>query len=110
VATGFGYAAERRAHQAKVLTGVLPNIRDLRRGGSSCVDMCSLAAGRHDAYYERGTQAWDIAASALIVREAGGRVGGLNGTPESPELVIAAAPDLFEALHDLLAPLDPARD
>jgi myo-inositol-1(or 4)-monophosphatase len=110
VATGFGYAAQRRAHQAQVLTGVLPRVRDIRRGGSCSVDLCSLAAGRVDAYYERGVQAWDIAAGALIVSEAGGRVAGLDGAPASSELTIAAAPELFAALHDLLAPLAPARD
>jgi myo-inositol-1(or 4)-monophosphatase len=110
VATGFGYSSERRARQAQVLTHVLPTVRDIRRGGSCCVDMCSLAAGRVDAYYERGVQAWDIAAGSLIVEEAGGQVGGLNGAPAGPEFTIAAAPALFEALHDLLAPLDPARD
>ncbi|WP_018656818.1 inositol monophosphatase family protein [Actinomadura flavalba] len=110
VATGFGYGADRRAHQAAVLTGVLPNIRDIRRGGSACVDLCALAAGRVDAYFERGVQAWDVAAGALIVAEAGGRTGGLHGAPVSPEFAIAAAPDLFGALHDLLAPLDPAHD
>jgi myo-inositol-1(or 4)-monophosphatase len=110
VATGFGYASQRRAHQAEVLTGVLPNVRDIRRGGSCCVDLCSLAAGRVDAYYERGVQAWDIAAGALIVQEAGGLVGGLRGADPGPELVIAGGPGTFEALHDLLVPLDPARD
>ncbi|MCP2335812.1 inositol monophosphatase family protein [Actinomadura rupiterrae] len=110
VATGFGYFAERRVHQADVLTGVLPRVRDIRRGGSCCVDLCSLAAGRVDAYYERGVQAWDIAAGALIVREAGGRVQGLAGAPAGPDLCIAAAPALFDALHAVLEPLDPARD
>ncbi|WP_433335993.1 inositol monophosphatase family protein [Spirillospora sp. CA-294931] len=110
VATGFGYSADRRAHQARVLTGVLPAVRDIRRGGSCCVDLCSLAAGRVDAYFERGVQAWDIAAGALIVHEAGGRVEGLNGAPASPELAMAAGPGTFEAVHALLAPLDPARD
>jgi myo-inositol-1(or 4)-monophosphatase len=110
VATGFGYAAERRAHQATVLTEVLPRIRDIRRGGSCCVDLCALAAGRVDAYYERGVQAWDIAAGALIVEEAGGRVGGLNGAAAGPELAVAGGPGVFEALHDLLVPLDPAHD
>lgn len=110
VATGFGYAPERRARQAEVLTVLLPRVRDIRRGGSCCVDLCSLAAGRIDAYYERGVQAWDVAAGALIVEEAGGRVGGLNGEPAGPELTVAAGPGTFEALHDLLVPLDPARD
>ena len=110
VATGFGYFAERRAHQAEVLRGVLPRVRDIRRGGSCCVDLCSLAAGRVDAFYERGNQEWDIAAGGLIVREAGGRVEGIAGAPPGPELTIAAAPDLFQPLHDLLAGLDPTHD
>ncbi|TDD70856.1 inositol monophosphatase family protein [Actinomadura rubrisoli] len=110
VATGFGYAAGRRARQAQVLTGVLPGVRDIRRGGSCCVDLCSLAAGRLDAYFERGVQAWDTAAGALIVQEAGGRVEGLLGAPAGPDLTIAAGPGTFEALHDLLAQLDPLRD
>ncbi len=71
---------------------------------------CAPSAGRVDAYYERGVQAWDIAACALIVQEAGGRVEGLDGAPASPELTVAAGPGTFEALHALLAPLDPTRD
>jgi myo-inositol-1(or 4)-monophosphatase len=110
VATGFGYFAARRAHQAEVLRAVLPRVRDIRRGGSCCADLCSLAAGRVDAFYERGNQEWDIAAGGLIVREAGGRVEGLAGAPAGPELTIAAAPDLFPALHDLLAAHDPTHD
>ncbi|WP_344900663.1 inositol monophosphatase family protein [Actinomadura meridiana] len=110
VATGFGYAAKRRAWQAQVLTGVLPRVRDIRRGGSCCVDLCSLAAGRLDAYYERGVQAWDIAAGGLIVREAGGRIEGLHGAPPGPELAVAGGPGTFEALHDVLAPLNPLTD
>ncbi|ACY97267.1 MULTISPECIES: inositol monophosphatase family protein [Thermomonospora] len=110
VATGFGYESRRRAHQARVLTGVLPHVRDIRRGGACSVDLCTLAAGRVDGYYERGVQLWDIAAGTLIVEEAGGRVGGLHGAAPGPEFVLAAGPGTFEALHDLLAPLDPARD
>jgi myo-inositol-1(or 4)-monophosphatase len=110
VATGFGYFSERRAHQAEVLRSVLPRVRDIRRGGSACVDLCSLAAGRVDAFYERGLQEWDIAAGGLVALEAGARVEGLNGAAPGPELTIVAGPGLFEDLHDLLAPLDPARD
>ncbi|HEX6467458.1 MAG TPA: inositol monophosphatase family protein [Streptosporangiaceae bacterium] len=110
VATGFGYFAARRAHQAEVLVGVLPRVRDIRRGGSCCVDLCSVAAGRVDGFYERGNQEWDIAAGSLIVREAGGRVEGLAGAQPGPELTIAAGPDLFQPLHDLLAALDPLHD
>lgn len=110
VATGFGYETGRRVHQAEVLLGVLPNVRDIRRGGSAAVDLCSLACGRVDAYYERGVNAWDIGAAGLIAAEAGARVGGLDGKAASPEMTIAAAEPLFTALHELLVPLEPDRD
>ncbi|MEV5748734.1 inositol monophosphatase family protein [Actinoallomurus sp. NPDC052308] len=102
VATGFGYAAELRARQAEALLRVLPRVRDIRRGGSAAADLCSVAAGRVDAYYESGPKIWDFAAGALIVQEAGGSVGGLHGAPPSAGLTMAAAPDLFAPLHDLL--------
>lgn len=110
IATGFAYSARLRARQAEVLLGVLPRVRDIRRAGSAAVDLCSVASGRVDGYFERGPQAWDIAAGGLIVQEAGGTVGGLNGEPASPEMTIAAAPDLYGPLHDLLIPLAPGRD
>jgi myo-inositol-1(or 4)-monophosphatase len=110
IATGFGYFAQRRARQAEVLLGVLPRVRDIRRGGSAAVDLCSVASGRVDGYFERGPQEWDIAAGGLIVREAGGTIGGLNGRPASAELTISAGPGLYGPLHDLLVPLAPERD
>ncbi|NUW30878.1 inositol monophosphatase [Nonomuraea sp. SMC257] len=110
VSTGFGYDARRRAVQGQVLAEVLPRVRDVRRGGSCAVDLCSVAAGRVDGYYERGVNRWDYAAAGLIAAEAGARVAGLNGRPASPELLLCAAPGLFEELHDVLAPLDPERD
>ncbi|GAB1821854.1 inositol monophosphatase family protein [Herbidospora sp. RD11066] len=110
VATGFGYAAGRRAVQARVLAEVLPRVRDIRRGGSCAVDLCSVAAGRVDAYYERGTNYWDHAAGGLIAEEAGAKVGGLRGASYNIEMGLAAAPELFEQLHDLLLAQDPERD
>jgi len=110
IATGFGYQPGRRAVQAQVLAHVLPRVRDIRRAGSAASDLCSVAAGRVDGYYERGPQYWDYAAGGLIAVEAGARIGGLHGRPYSPEMTICAAPDLFQELHDLLAPLDPERD
>ena len=109
VATGFGYEAGRRAEQAAVLARLLPRIRDVRRAGAAAVDLCSVACGRVDAYYERGTQRWDIAAGALVAAEAGAVVRGLHGAPPSPELVLAASPGLFAELHEVLAPLEAAR-
>jgi myo-inositol-1(or 4)-monophosphatase len=110
VATGFGYAAGRRLVQAEVLRTVLPRVRDIRRSGSCAVDLCSVAAGTADAYYERGVNLWDIAAGALIATEAGAVVTGLHGRPPGPSLTIAAAPGLLRDLHDLLAAADAERD
>ena len=110
VATGFGYEAARRAVQGEVVAAVLPRVRDIRRGGSCAVDLCSLAAGRVDAYYERGINYWDRAAGGLIAAEAGARVAGLRGKPAGPDLTMAAGPGLFAELHDLLVTLDPERD
>jgi myo-inositol-1(or 4)-monophosphatase len=103
VATGFGYTVERRTGQARVVEQVLPRVRDIRRGGACSVDLCSLAAGRVDAYYERGPHAWDLAAGGLVAREAGARIEGLHGVPAGDELIIAAGQHLFGPLHDLLA-------
>jgi myo-inositol-1(or 4)-monophosphatase len=102
IATGFGYSARRRAAQADTLRRVIVEVRDIRRGGSASLDLCSVATGRCDGYYERGLNPWDRAAGALIAREAGARVGGPHGAPESEALTIAAGPALFDALHDLL--------
>jgi myo-inositol-1(or 4)-monophosphatase len=103
VATGFGYAADKRASQGRLAAAVLPRVRDIRRSGSAATDLCSVAAGQVDAYYEQGVQYWDIAAGGLIAREAGARTGGLRGQAAGPDMTIAAAPGLFEGLHDLLA-------
>ena len=82
VATGFSYEPERRALQADELLGVLPRVRDIRRAGAAALDLCYLAAGRVDAYYERGLNAWDWAAGRLIAEEAGGQVADLEGEPQ----------------------------
>ncbi|MEV4427752.1 inositol monophosphatase family protein [Streptomyces sp. NPDC049602] len=103
--TGFGYIQARRAHQADVAQRVIPLVRDIRRGGSAAIDLCDVAAGRLDAYYERGLNLWDLAAGALIAREAGGLTGGRPGEPESGELTLAASPGLFGPLQELLEEL-----
>jgi myo-inositol-1(or 4)-monophosphatase len=102
VGTGFSYAAGRRREQADVLLELLPKVRDIRRIGSAALDLCALAAGRLDAFYERGLNAWDHAAGALIAREAGALVGGPGGGPENGELLVAAAPGLYEELRAAL--------
>jgi myo-inositol-1(or 4)-monophosphatase len=110
IATGFGYDARRRARQADVLRHVLPKVRDIRRAGAASLDLCAVASGLVDGYYERGLAAWDLAAGCLIAEEAGAVVAGISGRAAGPDLVIAAGPALFPALHDLLQPLEPDRD
>jgi myo-inositol-1(or 4)-monophosphatase len=102
VATGFSYEPQRRELQAAVLTRILPRLRDIRRMGAASVDLCSVAYGRADAYYERGLQPWDHVAGALIAREAGALVGHLNGGPEDEDFILAAPPALYEPLRALL--------
>jgi myo-inositol-1(or 4)-monophosphatase len=102
VATGFSYVSARRARQAKALQAILPAVRDIRRAGCAALDLCSVAAGRLDGYYEQELKPWDLAAGSLIAGEAGARVEGPNGRPPGAGLVIAAGPAIFPALHDLV--------
>ena len=103
VATGFAYDPPTRRLQAEALTSVLPEIRDIRRMGGAAVDLCSVACGRVDAFFERGLQPWDYAAGSVIASEAGARVGDLDGGPPSAGCCLAAPPSLFESLATLLA-------
>ena len=109
VGTGFGYDPWRRQVQGEVVAALLPHVRDIRRGGSAAVDLCSVAAGRLDAFFERGLNYWDYAAGGLIAREAGAVVGGLSGRAESTSMAVAAGPDLYRQLDAFLTNLDPER-
>jgi myo-inositol-1(or 4)-monophosphatase len=103
VATGFGYRAEERVAQGRVAAYVLPRVRDIRRAGSAALDLCWLADGRVDAYFEQGTNVWDWAAGALIASEAGAWVGGFDGGPPSSEGIVAARPALAAELRAVLS-------
>lgn len=103
LATGFSYEAARRRRQAAVVADLLPRVRDIRRLGSAALDLCSVAAGHVDAYFEQGLHAWDLAAGGLVACEAGCRVEGLYGAAAGRPLVIAAPPGLFDLLHAQLA-------
>jgi myo-inositol-1(or 4)-monophosphatase len=102
VGTGFAYDAQLRVKQGRFITGLVERVRDIRRAGSAALDLCSVAAGRMDAYVERGLNPWDYAAGSLIVREAGGRVSGFGGAAESSVMILAADPALAEELEPLL--------
>ena len=110
VGTGFGYDARRRAAQARVLLDVLPVVRDIRRLGAASLDLCALACGRLDGYYERGLNLWDYAAAGLVASQAGARVGGLAGTAASGEILVAAVPAIFTQLAGLLEKFGADRD
>jgi myo-inositol-1(or 4)-monophosphatase len=99
VATGFGYDPGRRGRQAEVLRHVLPRVRDVRRGGAAALDLAWLAAGRVDAYYERGLKPWDWAAGRLLVEAAGGAIADLPGDPPG---MAASSPALLSPLVALL--------
>jgi myo-inositol-1(or 4)-monophosphatase len=105
VGTGFGYRAERRRVQARLAAELLPVVRDIRRMGAASLDLCAVATGRLDAYYEQGLAPWDLAAGGLVATEAGAVVAGANGAAAGPDLVIAAPPALFDALHAQVARL-----
>ena len=103
VGTGFGYDAVRRAAQSLVLEAVLPNVRDIRRAGAAALDVCWVAAGRLDAFYELGLAPWDWAASSLVAAEAGARVERFDDG-----LHVAAPPHLFDELVELVRSRGPA--
>jgi myo-inositol-1(or 4)-monophosphatase len=108
VGTGFAYSTRRRTVQAELVSKILPVVRDVRRIGSAALDLCMVAAGRLDAYYEHGLHVWDSAAGALIAAEAGARV--VLPDPGDPErnaaLVVAAAPGIADQLLAALAQFD----
>jgi myo-inositol-1(or 4)-monophosphatase len=97
VSTGFSYEPARRAVQADVVRALLPRARDIRRAGAAALDLAWLAAGRVDAFFERGLQHWDWAAGRLLVQEAGGRVSWLDG--DWPGLIAASDGELLAELR-----------
>ena len=107
--TGFGYSTRRRTTQAALLAQMLPVVRDVRRIGSAALDLCMVAAGRLDAYYEHGLQVWDCAAGAVIAAEAGARVvlppqnAPVGSAGSGAGLVMAAAPGIADELLAALA-------
>ena len=109
VGTGFGYDPARRRRQAEVLTEVIGSIADIRRVGAAALDLCWVACGRLDAYWEVGLNPWDHAAGALVASEAGVRCAGLSGQPPSSDFVLAAPEPLWSELRDLLVEVDAER-
>ena len=104
VATGFSYVAEDRRRQAERLTRLLPQVRDIRRIGSAALDLCRVASGEVDAYFEHGLGPWDHAAGCLIAARAGAIsvAPDYDVTKEAKALVLAVKPGVAAELAELL--------
>lgn len=117
VGTGFPYDRQERAYEYAALVGaVLAECQGIRRRGSAALDLCYVADGRFDAFWEQGLAVWDLAAGILIVEEAGGTVTGLHGgqAPLDGSLVLATNGAVHQDFGRLLAQAvgskDPWRD
>jgi myo-inositol-1(or 4)-monophosphatase len=97
ISTGFGYQQHRRVWQAEVVSHIIPAVRDLRRFGSAALDLCWVAGGRVDGYYEWGLNPWDLSAGRVICTEAGGYVEILDG-----HTIVATTPELAKDFVELL--------
>lgn len=102
VATGFSYTPAHRTVQSLRVTEFIHRIRDVRRMGAAAVDICFVACGRLDAYFEENLHSWDVLAAELIAREAGARCGDFSGGPLRPAEVLVSAPGVFDGLSALL--------
>jgi len=103
VATGFGYDAEVRRLQAATVAALLPEVRDVRRFGAAALDLAWCAAGRFDAFYERGVKRWDVAAGSLLCERAGLVVEPLAEAPPQGDGILVATPGLADALRSRVA-------
>lgn len=102
IATGFNYDAAVRERQAHSMASIVPAVRDIRRLGAGAVDLCLVADGTVDGYFEYGLHPWDLCAGQVIAREAGAVVCGLGGNPASSQMVVAAGPAIIEDLVALI--------
>ena len=103
VGTGFAYDPTVRVRQAEAVARVIPLVRDIRRHGAASLDLCAVASGRLDAYYEANLNAWDLAAAWVIVDEAGLVVRGPRGGRPIRELTMAGRPDILDALEAIIS-------
>jgi myo-inositol-1(or 4)-monophosphatase len=103
IATGFGYDAEIQRYQAEVVARLLPSVRDIRRLGSAALDLAWTAAGRYDAYFERGLNHWDLAAGELLCTRAGLAVRELEARPPAGTGVLVAPEALVDPLETFVA-------
>jgi len=102
IATGFNYSPENRLVQAARIPRMIAEIRDIRRLGSASLDLCFVAVGRYDAYYEEHLFPWDLAAGTLIAKESGCTIGSIDGGKILPSAILASSPTVFTQIQDLI--------
>jgi myo-inositol-1(or 4)-monophosphatase len=110
VCTGFSYAPERRLHQARRVAQLAHKVRDIRRFGAAAIDLCFVACGRLDAYFEEYLHPWDLVAGGVIATEAGAVITNFSGGEMEPREVLASTPGVHSALVALLAEANAAID
>ena len=101
VGTGFNYVADVKVRQTVAVSAMLHEVRDIRRMGSAALDLCSVAAGRIDAYVEEGLNVWDMAAGGLVATEAGARLEKADGVG-GKDCYLCAPEDGFDEFQDLV--------
>ncbi|MDO5534138.1 MAG: inositol monophosphatase family protein [Propionibacteriaceae bacterium] len=103
VGTGFAYDAGLRARQGVAVARLLPLVRDIRRHGAASLDLCAVAAGRLDCYYEANLNPWDHAAAWVVVEEAGLVVRGPRGGRPTNQLTMAGRSGILDQIEDVIS-------
>jgi myo-inositol-1(or 4)-monophosphatase len=98
IGTGFAYDVSKRVNQGEVVAALLPRVRDIRRMGSAAVDICYVAMGAFDGYFESGLMEWDMAAASLISTESGACI-----STDEHDLTCCAGPSLYPQLVQALS-------
>jgi myo-inositol-1(or 4)-monophosphatase len=107
IGTGFPFRkGDNISRYLKMFEAVLPHCAGVRRPGSAALDLCYVAAGYTDGFFETGLSPWDIAAGSLLVTEAGGLIGNFTGEADflHQREVVAGTPKVYGQLVQLLAP------
>jgi myo-inositol-1(or 4)-monophosphatase len=103
VATGFAYKAPKRIWQTTMVSHLAGGVRDIRRLGAASLDLCNVACGRTDAYFEEGLGPWDLAGGHIIALEAGATATDWSGDPIRPGQVCVSTPHIAHQLRELIA-------
>lgn len=103
VCTGFSYRIHERIAHAQRVANMVTEIRDIRRFGAAAIDLCFVACGRYDAYFEEHLHSWDLVAGQIIATEAGAVVTDFTGQPVTPSQVLACQPGIQSKLIHLIA-------